>query len=122
MDVIFYVVLGLFACVGFVHVVAWIICSRKRGAWQRTNFRLIPLARDARRIDAQMENCILQIAWGMWSGRDIIFLAAEETEAYVRKKSLGLFGEGCSVYVCLPEDLAATALKLSNLQNPDNSL
>jgi len=115
MEMILWITLCIFASIGFVHIVAWAICSGKKPALQRANYRLVSLENDRKRIDAQLDYCVLQIAWGMWTGKNLVFLAHEDTEEYVRRRSLNLFGEGCSVFVCVPDNLVSTVRQLADL-------
>jgi len=106
MDIVLWILLCLFASVGAVQVLGWLICGLGRPKYAGRAYQVIVLAREPGPLEEQMRYEIHLLRWSTSSRPESLILLdtglSEESKQVCRNLLRGMD----SVIVCTPEELA----------------
>ena len=116
MNITLWIVVCLFAAMGFVQAVGWIACQLAKPKGQPKGYYIISLPTEHAALEHQLRYGLMCRRWSVPSQNAYIILLDngldEEGQAICRLMVEDVYG----VFICTPESLGRTLSKFDNLQ------
>ena len=105
MHIVLWILLCLFACVGFVYGLSWLVCSAGRPKQSGRAYQVIPLERDPDILEQQLRYEIQLLRWSATPRLEILILLDTGLGEEARAICQGLIGHLGGVIICEPDEL-----------------
>jgi len=105
MHIVLWILLCLFACIGFVYGLGWLVCSAGRPKQSGRAYQVIPLERDPDILEQQLRYEIHLLRWSAAPRPEILILLDTGLGEESKTICQSLIGQLGGVIICDPDEL-----------------